>query len=321
MSCFNKASYRKCVAMRDSAVLYYLQVCYFGAIFWQEPKLLAGCLWWSSQLQYFPEATRPLDPVQFFSLMKIKIDSPYFWVCVCNQCNWTGAVFPGCHCLSPCLLSWLHLTSTSEFTSLGWRSCSASPFITSVFLHRLYMRRVYLHSISSFCCFWRGVVVGGEYTRPGLRGKQHSCDGLRLGSQLAEWHGCASHRGIVGSTVTLWKLQLTEVSYYCMVRMGGFWTSKETASQRLWVDRATSLVHLLCISLLCSQLSLFFSTKPCKANRLQVKSWAGFCFCCFWTPVLPPTGLCCHVWRHPTCVKPEDLIPPLQARAGAEQDF
>lgn len=137
MSCFNKVSYGKCVAMRDSAVLHYLQVCRRGAVLWHEPKLLASCLWRSSQLQYFPGATRPLDPVQYFSLMKIKINSPYFRVCACNQCNWTGAAFPGCHCLSPCLLSWLHLTSTSEFISPGRGSCSASPFITSVFLHRL----------------------------------------------------------------------------------------------------------------------------------------------------------------------------------------
>lgn len=142
--------------LRDSAALHYRQVCHRGAIFWHEPKPLASHSWWNSQLQYFPGDTRSSDPVHYFSLMKIKINSPSFWVCACNQCNWTGAAFPGRHCLSPCLLSWLHLTSTSEFISLGGESCSASPFITSVFLHRLYMRRVYLHSISVSIAFGKG---------------------------------------------------------------------------------------------------------------------------------------------------------------------
>lgn len=61
-----------------SAVLHYLHVCPHGAVFWHEPKPLTSCSWQSSQLQYFSEATRPLDPVQYFSLMKIKINSPYF---------------------------------------------------------------------------------------------------------------------------------------------------------------------------------------------------------------------------------------------------
>lgn len=64
--------------MTDSAVLCYLQVCHLGAIPWHEPKLLASCSWWSSQLQCFPGATGPLDTAQYFSLMEIKINSPYF---------------------------------------------------------------------------------------------------------------------------------------------------------------------------------------------------------------------------------------------------
>lgn len=85
MSCFNEESYGKCVAARDGSVL---QICHFGAISWHEPKLLASCLRWSSQLQSSPGARRLLDPVQCFSVMKIKINSPCsLRVCVCNQCN------------------------------------------------------------------------------------------------------------------------------------------------------------------------------------------------------------------------------------------
>lgn len=58
MSCFNEGSYGKCVAARDSGVL---QVCHFGASPQREPKLLTSCLWWSSQLQSFPGASRLLD--------------------------------------------------------------------------------------------------------------------------------------------------------------------------------------------------------------------------------------------------------------------
>lgn len=157
LSCFNEESYRKCVAVRDSGVL---QVCHFGAISWQEPELLTSCLWWSSQLQSFPGARRLLDPVQCFSVMKIKINSPCsFWECVCNQCNWTGAASPGCHCLSPCLLSWLHLTST--WSSPLWAR-GAAVHHQLLYLSFWKMESVYLHSyFPTPLIFGKGWLGGG----------------------------------------------------------------------------------------------------------------------------------------------------------------
>lgn len=147
MSCLNEGSYGKCVAARDSGVL---QVCHFGASPQHEPKLLTSCLWWSSQLQSFPGASRLLDPVQCFSVMKITINSPCsFWVCMCNQCNWTGAASPGCHCLSPCLL---------HPCGLGKLQCIASCYICPSGRWKMFIWMVFPNSIG----LWGELIVRGN---------------------------------------------------------------------------------------------------------------------------------------------------------------
>lgn len=170
-SCFNEESDRKCVAARDGGVL---QVCHFGASPWHEPKLLASCLWWSSQLQSFPGARQLLDPVQSFSVMKIKINSPCsFWACARNQCNWTGAASP--HCLSPCLLSWLCLTSTQS-SSLWARE--AAVYHQLLHLSFWKVENIYLHSISQLHRSLGRADCEGEFVHPSWIGKQCCCDGL-----------------------------------------------------------------------------------------------------------------------------------------------
>lgn len=150
----------------------------WGSSPWQEPKLLTSCLCWSSQLQSFPGAWRLLDPVQCFSVMKIKINPPCSSkVCVCNQGDWTGAASPGCHCLNPCLLSSLHLTCT--WNSL-LRAREAALHHQPWHLSFCKVGNVYLHRISQLHGSLGRAGCDGEFVHLGGVGKQHCCDGCSL---------------------------------------------------------------------------------------------------------------------------------------------
>lgn len=128
----------------------------------------------------------------------------------------------------------------------------------------------------------------------------------QAGESQAGLYGCVGWR-VVGNTVAL-PILLYDPG-------GGSKTSKETASQRLHVHRTTSLVHLLCLCLLC------FSNKPHKVSRSQVTSQLVSVFVWLLTSVQLPAGLRFHICGVHTCVESDELILPVQKRTGAEQGF
>lgn len=214
-SCFNEGSDGKCVAVRGSGIL---QVCHFEASPWHGPKLLASCLWWSAQLQSLPRARQLLDPVQCFFVMKIKINSPCsFRVCVCNQWNWTGAASLGCLCLSPCLLSWLHLTSTQS-SSLRAREAAVHHQLLHISFWK--MENVYLHNISWLCWSLGRAECEGEPVHPRWIGKQRCCDGL-----LSALLPCFSVWGVSGRII--WLCWLEGSWWHCGTSWFTVWPQRE----------------------------------------------------------------------------------------------
>lgn len=293
MSCFNKASYGKCVIMRAVLSCTTCTSVPMGLFSGMSQSRLPAV---HGRVHSFSISQRPQGPWILFSI------SPWW------KSKSIHLIFERACAIS--VIEWEQHFQAAVVSAFAYSADCIWPPLQSSYLwaeeaavcyHVLHLSFCTRFRWEGFICivslgsvdFGKGWLQGG-----GNAGKQHSCDGLvfshtslflRLGSQPA---GCGGHREIVDDTMPLWKLEL--VLSGLTGRFQDFWGNCLTKAH----GRQGYLPWLHPLHLPPLQLPLFFSTEPHKGNRMQVKSALVSVSAGCRTPVNPQAWLYhpCRVW-------------------------